>query len=407
MLEAFGAYGIQVVGIPSIDASDRVVRFDMDDADVATMAADLSTMTGFFFVPVSRHLVMAMPDNKDFRSHFDRAFTETIQIPNVTIQDKSSVEGILTNVFGITGATFNGSNVTVRTSPKQMAEVRQTLLTLFRPEAQLLLQVKVYSLSRKHDKNLGVAVPQKITVFNVLSEAESLISSNASVVQEMINAGLVKSGDTLSIVELLVAGGYAGNSVLGSSSLYFGGGYTATGVQFGSIAVNTSLSETTAQKLQETTLQLVENETGKLRIGEHYPVLNSSNKVVTGSSSGSSTTSSTPSIQYEDLGLTLEAKACIEKGDEIVLHLHETIRGLQGSSLNNIPVLDNQEFSADLSVPAGASSVIVSDLSQTQMRATQGLLGVIPTNDSLIVDDLELVVTITPIITRANSYANH
>lgn len=402
---AFGAYGIQVAGAPSINGTGRVLRFDMDDADLATMAADLGAITHFFFTPVNRHLVMALPDEKTFRSHFDRSITETIEIPNVTGQDKASVEGLLTNVFGITGPTFDGNRVTIRASPEVISEVRQTLSKLFRPESQVLLQIKVYTLSRSHDRNLGVALPAKIVVFNVLSEAESLISSNASVVQEIINAGLASSGDTLTIAELLIAGGYAGNSVLGSSSLYFGGGYTSTGVQFDSVTANASLSETTVQKLQETTLQLVEDDTGKLRIGERYPVLSSSTKVVTGSSSGSSASSSTPSIQYEDLGLTLEAKAHIEKGDVIVLHLHEIVRGLNGSSINNIPVLDTQEFSSDLSVPADASSVVVSNLSKTQARAIQGLFGAIPTNPSLTVNDSELVVTVTPIITRRKKNA--
>ena len=107
-----------------------------------------------------------------------------------------------------------------------------------------------------------------------------------------------------------------------------------------------------------------------------------------------------PSFQYVDLGLTLEARPHIVSGNEVLLHLHESIRSLHGSSLNNIPILDSQEFSSDLTVPAGVTSVMVSNLSRTETLATQGILSSINTNSSHNEDDSELVITVTPVVTR-------
>ena len=68
---------------------------------------------------------------------------------------------------------------------------------------------------------------------------------------------------------------------------------------------------------------------------------------------------------------------------------------------NGIPVIDNQEFSSDLTVPAGVTTVVVSNLSRTETLATQGIMDHIPTDLSREQDDSDLLITITPVMTRA------
>ena len=232
-------------------------------------------------------------------------------------------------------------------------------------------------------------------IFNIATEAESLISSNSAVVQELISAGVVSATDTLGIAELLIANGYAGNSVLGSSSVYFGGGKTATGLQFDSANVNAKLSASTVRELQDAKLQLSDGQKGTLRVGERYPVVTATSTAV-----GSSLT--TPSIQYEDIGLTLEAKPHVLAGKEILVHLHEKFRALSGVSLNNNPIIDNREISADLTIPDGVTTVLVSNLSRTETLETEDLLGLVPSDASRNEVGSQLVITVTPTLTRTN-----
>ena len=395
----FALYGIQVVLVSAVHSTSGPLKIDADDADLATAGNLLGAMTHCFFVPLNSHLILAVPDNKENRSKFERQTTETLIVPNLALtnpQELSSLGQLLTGVFGVTKPSVDGDRVALHTSPELLYQISNTLRSLFRPEPQVLLEVKTYLISRTHDKNLGVQLPQGITVFNVYTEAESLISSNSSIVQELIEEGLVSAGDTLGIAELLIADGYAGSSVLGSSSLYFGGGDTATGVQFDSVTANASLSVSSVKEIQEGKLHLADGQSGTFRVGQRYPVLTATTSA-TGSTSSSSTT---PSIQYEDLGLTLEAKPHVLAGREVLVHLHETIRSLAGTSLNDIPILDNEEISTDLTMPDGVTTVLVSDLSRTESLATQGIADSIPTNDSRDLDESQLVITITPIATR-------
>jgi general secretion pathway protein D len=404
LVDAFGMYGIRVIfATPFEDAKPH--RVDLEDADLATTGQVLGAMTHCFFVPVSTHTILAVTDDKQHRAQYEHLVTATFDVPdleNLSTEERTSIETLLVSLFNVSKVAVHRDSVTVHATPEVLLEVQSMLATLYRPTPQVLLQIKSYIVSRTHNRNLGVELPQTIKIFNVLTEANSLISSNSSVVQELISAGLVASGDTLGIAELLIAAGYASDSVLGSSSLYFGGGLTATGVQFDSISANASLSVSSVQQLESATLHLANDQPGTFKVGEHYPVLTATTLAV-GASTSATSSSATPSIEYEDLGLLLEAKPHIVSDKEVLLHLHETIRSLQGSSLNTIPILDNQEFSSDLSVAAGVTTVVVSNLTRTEALATQGVIDSITTNSSRDTNDSELVITITPIITRSPS----
>jgi len=397
--KGFGLFGIQVVLVPSPYSTPRLLKIDIDDADLSAAGAVLSAMTRCFFVTLNSHLILAVPDDKTNQANFERLNTEALVVPNLAAanpQDRSSLVELLTSVFGVAHPSLVGDTAVVRASPEDLYAIRKTLSTLYQPEPQVLLDVKTYLISRKHNRNTGVQLPQKVVIFNVYTEAESLISSNSSIVQELIQAGLVTAGDTLGIAELLIAEGYAGNSLLGSSSVYFGGGKTATGVQFDSVSGNASLSVSSVKELQDAKFHLINGQSGTLKVGERYPILTSTTSSL-GSSSKSSTT---PTIQYEDLGLTLEAKPQVLANKEVLVHLHETIRSLAGTSLNNIPILDNQDVSTDLSIPGGVTTVLVSNLNRSETLATQGIANAITTDSSRDMTESQLVITITPVVTR-------
>jgi general secretion pathway protein D len=281
--EAFHLYGVSVVFVPPIEGLTRPIAVNLTDADLATTAEVLDAMAHCFFVPVNENTVLAVQDDKAHRSHYERLFTETIVIPNLQAGDtdeRSEVAGLLSSVFGITKSTLRGNAVTVRATKRDLLQIEDTLTHLFQPQPQVLLEIKAYIVSRNHNRDLGVQTPQRIKIFNVDSEAESLISSNSSVVAELIKAGTVTAGDTLGIAEALIAEGYGSNSVLSSSFVTLGGGITSTGVQFGSVPANASLTTSSSQQLQSALLQLGNAQTGKLRVGQRYPVETASTKAL-------------------------------------------------------------------------------------------------------------------------------
>ncbi|MGO4516074.1 hypothetical protein AB4Y89_09795 [Terriglobus sp. 2YAB30_2] len=397
------AYGVDVVWAhPSIPLQ-RSIRFDVEGADLSTAGYVLGLMTNSFFVPINEHLALVVADTPENRSAFSKKSIATISINDLVDSKESEViSRLAATVFELPGASLHDDLLTVRGDPEMLDQISRTTEHLYRPAPRIRLVMRSYLVTSTNTHKTGIELPTKFTLFNVLTEANKLIQDNASVVEEIISEGLASEGDVLTIASLLIAGGYAGSSVLGSSSVYFGGGRTATGVQFDSASVQASLQRSKLERLQEQTLLLADGSSGKLRFGQRYPIETSRTSVTTSSTSSSSNTT-TPSIQYEDLGVTLEAKVHLSAEGDACLELHQTIRGLQGQTANDIPILDNQEFATALSIPHNGSALLISDVSQSETRAIRGLASAVPTESKLDKSTTQLVIVVTPYVLDARS----
>jgi type II secretory pathway component GspD/PulD (secretin) len=275
-------------------------------------------------------------------------------------------------------------------------------------------------------------LPQQATIFNIPSELNGVISQNSSLVQQIISSGLASPGDLGAIaLALLASGQLSGSSILSQPFAYFGGGLTLTGLTASSINGNLALNSSDSRVLDHVTMRLLDQQESTIKAGERYPIITSSysnmgasNLNIAGlSSAGLSSTlaglgisaselesglnQTIPQVQYQDLGLTLKIKPYIQKDQDITLNLDLKIDSLQGTSLNDIPVLSNQEYSTIATLKPGASALVVSSLSKQQSRAVDGVPGLseLPgfqstTNQQTQNDFSDLVILITPHIIR-------
>src|SRR6202000_2051891 len=69
-----------------------------------------------------------------------------------------------------------------------------------------------------------------------------------------------------------------------------------------------------------------------------------------------------PQVQYQDIGLEMKATPFIHRNQSVALKLDLKVQALAGSSVNNIPVLTNRQFTANLDLKDGESAVVSSDL---------------------------------------------
>jgi general secretion pathway protein D len=97
----------------------------------------------------------------------------------------------------------------------------------------------------------------------------------------------------------------------------------------------------------------------------------------------------------------------VQKDRDVALKLDLKIVSLAGGTLNGNPILDNQEYSANITLKEGASAVVVSDMSKQQTKAVDGVPGLseLPgfqstTNNQTENDVSELVIVATPRIVR-------
>jgi general secretion pathway protein D len=426
--QVLSAYGIA----PSFDSSvtSNSVRFDVEDVDFHQAEQMLRLETSTFFVPLDPHRVLVAKDTAQNRATYERLLLETVYLPGLNTQELTDVTNLARNVLEITQvAAAPGQNtMTVRGPEAKLALFNRTLRGLMDGRSQVLLDVRVYEIQRTRTTNIGVQTPQQFTAFNLNSQIQQVLNQNQSLIQQIISSGLANANDLQAIAAILLASGQVSNSILSQPFAVFGGGLTATGVTLGSPTVNMALNTSDSRAIDQLQLRLQDQEAGSILAGMHYPIIQSSYSNLTGSSanipglntaglssqlaalglnSSSLNQQTIPQIQYQDLGLQMKATPHIHRDQSVSLKLDLKIQALGGTSINNIPILTNRSFTADLDLKDGASVLVTSNLTSQEANAVSGLPGLseIPglqstTNKNVQRSNDELVVLITPHVVR-------
>src|SRR5271156_5516360 len=391
------AYGLKMVDDGSL--ATKTIRFDADDVDFPLAAHLLNLATNSFMVPLDPVRVLVAKESKENHDKYDRLALETLRLPGLTATEFSDMTNLARNVLGVqqTAAQPELGNLTVRAPVANLRALNETLADLLDGKSEVLLDVKIYEVENTKTTLYGIQLPQTTTVFNVSTELNSVISQNASLVQQIISSGLAQAGDLAAIAAILIASGEVSSSILTQPFATFGGGQTLTGLTSNGVNGNLSFNAADTRSLNQVQIRLDDNSEGTVRSGTRYPITTSSYSSIASSSvsipgitsaglsgilsglgiSASSLSSAQPipQVQYEDLGLTLKVTPRIGRNDDVVLKLDLKIQALQGASLNGLPVLTNRSYTADIHLVSGASALVVGDLSRQESNAVSGTPG--------------------------------
>lgn len=445
------AYGIQ----PTLDDSVGVttVRFDVDNVDFSAAVRALSLATNTFLVPLDPARALVATNTRANHDKFERQAVETLYLGEFSPDEVTAVTQIAKDFFGATRATATGTGsggggasgsgstasggsggaptLTVHAPASQLAALNQTLIGLMEGRSEIQLDVRMFEIDRTKAVNLGVILPNQTSLFNVYSEARSLLNSNSSLVQEIISSGLAAPGDWEAILGILIASGQISSSIFSQPFGVFGGGLTMTGIAYQGGSLNMQLNSSDVRALDQIQLRLDDQQQGTIKAGERYPIETSSysslsaaplsipglstaglsstlaNLGVNVSSLASAASQIVPQVQYQDIGLTLDVTPRVEGAGDVSLKFHLTLSSLAGVALNGLPELNNREYSAITSVPLGQTAIMMSALSRQESVAVTGIPGVseIPgfqdtTNKNTNLNVAELVIVITPHIVR-------
>jgi type II secretory pathway component GspD/PulD (secretin) len=403
--QVLNAYGIQV----AVDSSVRsqIVPFDVDDVDFTEASGMVKLATDTFFVPLDSKRVLAAADTKTNRTQYERQVMETFSFPGLNANELNDMQNIARTVFGAerSVAEPGQSKMTVRSPGAQVEEMNQAFAELLAGRSEILLDVAVYEFDKTRSPNVGVVLPNSATLFNAKSEINSIIANNSTLVDEIISSGLASAGDYTAILAILLASGELSGTVFNSSLVLFGGGWTETGTEWNTTSANMLLSSSDVRSLNQMQLRVLDQEEATFRSGERYPIMTSSYTAL--ASGSSSSTATTPQIQYEDLGLTLKVKPHIEGENEVSLDLNLKVESLAGSTINDIPALASRQYTSVVSLRLGESALVASAMSKEDSLAITGIPGLseIPglhnaTDRQDTTDSLDLVILVTPHIVR-------
>ena len=216
---------------------------------------------------------------------------ETLYLPGLSSTELTDVGNMAKNVFDARSrsVTFCG-NLDPPRAGFHAERLQSTMSEFLDGRNQVLLEVRMIQLAHTTDRTTGVNTPQSMGVFNVAAEAQSILSANQSLVQQIISSGLAAPGDYMAIFGILLASGQVSNPLLSSGFATFGGSLTGCtnglnscsgalttfGLSPGSTTANLNLNSSDSRELDQIQLRLGDGDTGTLKSGTRYPITTSS-----------------------------------------------------------------------------------------------------------------------------------
>jgi len=439
--DVFKAYGLDAT--VDVSVTNGQIRLDVDDADFSEAMRTIGLVTHSFYVPLDPHRVLVARDTKENRDQFERESEETIYLPGLTTSELNETTSLAKNVFGLQHATVDSGSgtITVRASGSTLVAFNATMREIVEGHNQVLLDVRIIQLAHSQERNTGVQPPQSVSAFNVYAEEQSILTTNQSLVQQIISSGLAAPGDTLAILGILLASGQVSSSLFSNGIALFGGGITSSALAPGAMTANLDLTSSDSKELDHILLRLTDggggesdSAAGTIKSGTRYPIQTSSFSGLSGSVpnipglTGAGTSSSlssllgslgssvpnVPQVEYQDLGLTLKATPRVMRNNDVALTLDMKIDALSGSSINGNPVLTSRAYSGVVTVRDGAGVVVASEVDAQESRAISGVPGLseIPGMSNVTGNDVQkssatLLIVISPHVVRGTPGVGH
>jgi Flp pilus assembly secretin CpaC len=388
-------------------------------------------------VPVQANQVLLIKDTEDNRRQYQPQIEETVYLPGYSQEQMTDLANLARNVFDLKQVTASptGGFMLLRGDEESLRLVTATYADMLDGGTDVMFDVNLYEIDATKIRNLGATLPQSANGFDLLSQAQSLINANQSLIQQATASGLLvlngtSTANELTELEFLVAAGVSGASqftnLLGTIGTL--GGLPLLGIAVsGGATFTASLNSTDSRLLDAVQIRAGNGSATTFRAGSRYPVETAqyssgissslasqlSGLNINGTSASAllkqylgSTQTSIPQFQFEDLGITLKLTPHVLHGDEVNLALDMKIEALGGASINNIPILNSRALTSTVTVPAGQTAMLATLVSRNELRSVDGVPGLseLPgfqgTEQDREFDSDELLITVTPHVVR-------
>ncbi|HMB82887.1 MAG TPA: type II and III secretion system protein [Terriglobales bacterium] len=411
------SYGLTVVFDDNFPS--RRVRFDMENADFPTAMHAASAVTKSFSVALEDTVLLASVDNPENHRLYDRMGMRSFYIPGGSpAQELNELMNSLRTLFEFKFASLNAasSTITLRGPQATLEAATQFLGQLNSPRPEVMLDLKVFQVSHTYARNIGLHVPNQFHLFNIPVAALTALGGQniQDLINQLIASGGINQAGNQTIAALLAQLQGQQNSIFSQPLATFGGGLTLMGLSLDQLAGVLSMNESSVRSLDHVHLRASQGKDATFKLGSRYPILNASfapifnNAAISKVIGNQSFTAPFPSVNYEDIGLTLKAKPLVHGNSDVALELEIQFRTLGTTSANGVPVISNREYKGGILLKEGEPAVVAGMITASDQKSLSGLpafsripgLGVLTSQSSKQEEDDELLILITPYVVR-------
>jgi len=185
-----------------------------------------------------------------------------------------------------------------------------------------------------------------------------------SLINQLIASGGINQAGNQTISALLAQLQSQANSIFSQPLATFGGGLTFMGLSLDQLSAALTMNESSVKQLEHVQLRASQDKEANFKLGERYPILNASfapvfnNAAIASVVGNQSYTAPFPSVNYEDIGLTLKAKPTVHHNSDVGLEVEIEIKALGATSSNGIPIITNRSYKGGILLKEGEQAVV-------------------------------------------------
>jgi general secretion pathway protein D len=390
--------GLNVIFDP--DYTSKRIPIDLRNVSLADALRIVGTVAGTFYKPVTPNTIFVAQNNRTKRTDLDEYAVQTFYLTNASQQaDANEVLTAIRNVLDpSTKITLVPSQnaIIVRATPDQLLLAQKIIADVDRARPEVVVDVAILQVNRDKVRNLGITLPQSITITPQASPSTTSSSSSSS----SSSTTTTPSNFTLNSLANINATNFA--------------------VAIPGATLNALLSSSDTRILQNPRVRATDGQRANLKIGQKIPIATGSYNA--GVSTGVASIGVQTQFTYLDVGVEIDITPTVHYDHEVTLKAKMTVSSQQGQvTISNVtqPIIGQNVVEQVIQLKEGEPSILAGLVTKSDNRSTSGTpgLGELPffkyffASNNKEVQENEIVFLLIPhivresVLTRANTRA--
>ncbi|MBS1822902.1 MAG: type II and III secretion system protein [Acidobacteria bacterium] len=389
--------GLNVIFDP--DYTSKRIPVDLTNVSLSDALRIVGTIAGTFYKPVTPNTIFVAQNNRTKRADIDEYAVQTFYLTNASGQ--ADANEVLTAIRNLLDPSVkitlvpSQNAIIVRATPDQLLLAQKLMNDLDRARPEVVVDVAILQVNRDKVRNLGITLPQSITVTPQASSTTTSSSSSSS------------SGTTATPNQFTL------NSLANINATNFG-------VSIPAATLNALLSSSDTRILQNPRIRATDGQRANLKIGQKIPIATGSYNA--GVSTGVASIGVQTQFTYLDVGVEIDITPTVHYDREVTLKAKMTVSSQQGSvTISNVtePIIGQNVVEQTIQLKEGEPSILAGLVTKSDNRSASGTpgLGELPffkyffaTNNKEVQEN-EIVFLLIPhivresVLTRANTRA--
>ena len=392
------AAGFNVLFDP--DYTSKRIPVDLTNVSWADALRIVGTLAGTFYKPVTSNTIFVAANTRTKRTDLDEQAVQTFYLTNASQpNDANELVVAIRNLLDPSVKIYvvpSQNAIVMRATPDELLIAQKLLNDLDRARPEVVVDVAVLEVNRNVERNLGITLPQSITITPQANPTTTTTTSGSTTT----GTTTTPSNFTLNSLAHLNANNFA--------------------VSIGPGTLNALLTDADTRILQNPSIRATDGQRATMKIGQRIPIATGSYNA--GVSTGVASIGVQTQFTYIDIGVNIDMTPTVHYDREITLKMKiEVLSQANTVTISGVqePIIGQRSSEQVITLKDGEPSLLSGIITKQDSLSISGTPGIgeLPflkyffTSRDKVNDKTEIVFIMIPhivretVLTRANTRA--